>query len=151
MTRVTVSTFNNLQEAEVARLALSAEGIESFLPDAYTATIYPYATGIRLQVDEDDAEAADAVLNRVTGVTGAEYATPSDAHPWQPPAACPDCGAFEVARRQRLVTFLIFGASVAAISYTQDATLLGFYIVVAGAVFFLVGAKWKCRNCGHTW
>jgi hypothetical protein len=151
MARVTVSTFHNRQEAEMARLALSAEGIESTIADEHMARVYPYATGIRLQVDERDVDDADTVLNRITGVAGAEYAAPSDAREWQPPDSCPSCGAYAVARRQRLVAYLIFAASVASISYIQDATLIGFFIIVAGAVFFLVAASWRCKECGHTW
>jgi len=139
MALVTVTTFNHADDAELARMALEAEGIGASV------------AGVRLQVEEGDVDAADAVLNRLSGMAGAEYATPSDAGPWQPPESCPSCGANDVARRQKWVAFATFAAFVVAIGYTQDATLLGFYVVAAGAIFTLVAASWRCRECGYTW
>jgi len=139
MALVTVTTFNHADDAELARMALEAEGIGASV------------AGVRLQVEEGDVDAADAVLNRLSGMAGAEYATPSDAGPWQPPESCPSCGAADVARRQKWVAFATFAAFVVAIGYTQDATLLGFYVVAAGAIFTLVAASWRCRECGYTW
>ena len=85
------------------------------------------------------------------GMTDAEYVAPSDERPWEPPQSCPSCGAPEVVRRQKWVGFATFAAFVFAIAYTQDATLLGFYIVAAAAIFVLVAASWRCRQCGYTW
>lgn len=141
MALVTITTFNSVREAELSRMALEVEGIHAVLLE----------DGRRLQVDESDVDAADAVLNRISGVADAEYVAPSDASPWQPPQSCPNCGAPEVVRRQKWVGFAAFAAFVFAIAYTQDATLLGFYIVAAAAIFVLVAASWRCRNCGHTW
>jgi hypothetical protein len=153
MALVTISKFNQVHEAELARLALQSEGIPAFVIDAYTGGNLRemIAGGIRLQVDERDVDAADAVLNRLSGVDGAEEAAPGDAGPWQPPQTCPSCGAPEVARRQKLVAFVTVAAFILAIAYTQDATLLGFFLVVAAAIFFLVASSWRCRHCGHTW
>jgi hypothetical protein len=139
MALVTVTTFSREEDADFARLALADAGIDAIVAD------------MRLQVDENDVDAADAVLNRLTGVAGAEYATPSDAGPWQPPESCPSCGAPDVVRRQKWVAFATFAAFVFAIAWTQDSTLLGFYVVAAGAIFTLVAASWRCRECGYTW
>jgi hypothetical protein len=153
MALVTVSTFNNVHEAEMARLALESEGISAVVIDAFAGGMLGHTVtgGVRLQVDENDVDAADTVLNRLTGVAGAEYATPSDAGPWQPPQACPNCGAPEVARRQKWVAFFIVAAFVFAIAYVQDATMLGFFIVGTAAIVFLVAPSWRCRHCGHSW
>ena len=153
MALVTVSKFKSAHEAELARLALQSEGIPSFVIDAYTGGLLGEITtgGVRLQVDESDLDAADTVLNRLSGVAGAEYATPSDAGPWEPPQTCPSCGAPEVVRRQKWIAFGIMAIFVAAIAYTQDATLLGFFIIATLAIVILVSATWRCRNCGHTW
>lgn len=139
MALVTVSKFRSEDEADFARRALEVEGIAAAV------------AGTELQVDEGDVDAADVVLNRLTGVAGAEHVAPSDAGPWQPPQTCPSCGATEVMRRQKWIAFAIFAIFAFAIAYTQDATLIGFYIVAAAAVIALVAANWRCRNCGHTW
>jgi len=153
MAPITISKFNNVRDAELARLALEVEGIPAFLIDAYTGQMLGPATtgGVRLQVDESDVDKADAVLNRIAGVIDAEYVAPSDAGPWEPPQTCPNCGAAEVARRQKWIAFVIVAAFVSAIAYTQDATLLGFFIVAAAAIFFLLAPGWRCKSCGHTW
>ena len=57
----------------------------------------------------------------------------------------------DVARRQKWVAFFVIAAFTGAIAYMQDATLIGFFIVAAAAIFILVGASWRCRACGHTW
>jgi hypothetical protein len=140
MALVTLTTFHRAQDAELARMALEAEGIQAVVLD-----------DVRVQVDERDVDDADAILNRMAGVAGAELVTPSDEQPWEPPQTCPSCGAPDVARRQKWVAFFIVAAFVAAIAYVQDATLLGFYIVAACLVFFLIAPTWRCRQCGHTW
>jgi hypothetical protein len=141
MALVTITTFNSVREAELSRMALEVEGIHAVLLE----------DGRRLQVDESDVDAADAVLNRISGVADAEYVAPSDASPWQPPQTCPSCSAAEVVRRQKWVAFATFAAFVFAIAYTQDATLLGFYLVAAAAVYVLLAPSWRCRHCGNTW
>ena len=154
MALVTVMTFNHVHEAELARIALESEGIRAVVLDRFRGERLlgnTIAAGVRLQVDESDVDAADAVLNRLSGVADAEFVAPSDEGPWQPPQSCPSCGAPEVVRRQKWVGFAAFAAFVFAIAYTQDATLLGFYIVAAAAIFVLVAASWRCRQCGHTW
>jgi hypothetical protein len=153
MAPVTISKFNNVRDAELARMALEVEGIPAFLIDAYTGQMLGPTTtgGVRLQVDESDVDKADAVLNRIAGVIDAEYVAPSDAGPWEPPRTCPNCGAAEVVRRQKWIGFAVVAAFVAAISYVQDATLLGFFIIATIAVAVLVAASWRCRSCGHTW
>jgi hypothetical protein len=153
MALVTIMRFNRVHEAELARMALESEGIPAVVLDRFSGDRFfeNAPTGVRLQVNEEDAEAADAVLNHMAGLGDAEYVTPSDELPWQPPDACPNCGAPDVVRRQKWVAFCIVAAFVFAISYMQDATLLGFFIVAASAVFFLVASTWRCRQCGHTW
>ena len=139
MALVTVSKFNTAEEAELARLAL------------LSANVAAVVDGARVQVDARDVDAADAVLNRLAGVAGVEHIAPSDAGPWEPPQTCPNCGAPEVVRRQKWIAFGVFTIFVAAIAYTQDATLVGFFIIAAAAVFALVAPNWRCRHCGHTW
>jgi hypothetical protein len=153
MALVTLMTFNRVHEAELARMALEAEGIAAVVLDRFTGDRFfeNAVHGVRLQVEESDADAADAVLNRIAGMAEAEEVTPSDEEPWEPPRTCPSCGAPDVARRQKWVAFFIVAAFVFAISYMQDSTLLGFFIVAASAVFFLVASTWRCRQCGHTW
>ena len=63
---VTVATFSDLPEAELARERLELEGIRAFVLEAQTAGVMPYvtgSTGIRLQVKPGDAEQAREILD----------------------------------------------------------------------------------------
>lgn len=64
---ITLARFDWLAQAEMARCRLEACGIETFLPDEFTSSIYwHYARGlggIRLQVGAEDAEDARAILD----------------------------------------------------------------------------------------
>lgn len=153
MRLVTITTFNHVHEAELARMALEAEGIRAVVLDRFTGDRFfeNAPRGVRLQVAEEDVDDADAVLNRLTGVAEAEFVAPSDEEPWEPPETCPNCGAPDVARRQKWVAFAIVAAFVFAITYMEDVTLIGFFIVAASAIFILVAPRWRCRQCGQTW
>jgi len=67
MGMTTVATCNLLVEAQILQTTLAGSGITAFLPDELTAqtsgNVYSYAIGgIRVQVEDDDAEAARAIL-----------------------------------------------------------------------------------------
>jgi hypothetical protein len=145
---VTVSTYQRLHDAEIARMALEAEGIPAVVADAH-ATILLHES-VRLQVPEEQVDAADAVLNRMHGVADAEDVVPPP-EPAPAPNVCEQCGSPDVARRQKAVGFVIVSAFVIAIGVTQGQSIAAFFIVLALAVWTLVAASWRCRHCGHTW
>jgi hypothetical protein len=63
----TVATCNLLVEAQILQATLGGNGITAFLPDELTAqtsgNVYAYAIGgIRVQVEDEDAAAARAIL-----------------------------------------------------------------------------------------
>jgi len=145
---VTVSTYQHLHDAEMAKLALESEGIDAVVVDPH-ATLLLHDV-VRVQVREDDIEAADKVLNRMHGVDEAEEISPP-AEPQPPPDVCDACGSPDVARRQKVVAFVIVSAFVAAIGWVEGQGPAAFFIVGALAVWTFVAASWRCRNCGHTW
>ena len=63
---VTVATFPDVPEAELAKERLELEGIPAFVFGENTATILPYLNsgtgGIRLQVGADHADRAREIL-----------------------------------------------------------------------------------------
>lgn len=139
MALVTISNYHHQRDAEVARMALAAEGIEAFVIDE------------TLQVREEDVEAADAVLNRMHGVDDAEDVKPSDTQPWPEPDACEECGSTDIGRRQKWTAFFIVAAFVGAIGYVENFTIPAFFLIVALLVWAIVADAWRCRNCGRTW
>jgi hypothetical protein len=63
---ITVASFTDVSEAELARERLELEGIRAFVVDAQTAGVMPFLTsstgGVRVQVQPQDLERAREVL-----------------------------------------------------------------------------------------
>jgi hypothetical protein len=63
---VTVASFPDVPEAQLARERLELEGVQAFVIDALTAGVMPYLAGstggVRLQVVAKDAERAREIL-----------------------------------------------------------------------------------------
>jgi hypothetical protein len=68
---ITIATFENTTEAQVAKNALEAEGIRAVLGDEMTVDLFwnlsNAISGVKVQVLEDDAERALAVLEKELG------------------------------------------------------------------------------------
>jgi len=83
---ITVATFPEPMEANMARSALESAGIGVFLQGETANSLLPVAFSSRLQVRRDDEAAAREVLKSLTdapesleSVTAAEIAAESDA------------------------------------------------------------------------
>lgn len=62
---VTVATFKDLPEAQLAQERLELEGVRAFVMDGQAGAVMPYlaeSMGIRLQVEPQDAEKAKEIL-----------------------------------------------------------------------------------------
>jgi hypothetical protein len=63
---VTVATYSDVAEAQLAKERLEIEGIRAFVIDAQTAGVMPFLTsstgGVRVQVEPKDEERAREVL-----------------------------------------------------------------------------------------
>jgi hypothetical protein len=63
---VTVASYPDVAEAQLARERLETEGIRAFVIDAQTAGVMPFLTsstgGVRVQVEPKDEERAREVL-----------------------------------------------------------------------------------------
>jgi len=62
---VTVATFKDLPEAELAVERLGLEGVRAFVIDGQAGGVMPYlaeSMGIRVQVEPKDAERAKEIL-----------------------------------------------------------------------------------------
>ena len=61
----TVAQTDNIQEALFFKSLLESSGITAHLPDEFTAQNFPPAllsSGVKVQVEDEDAEAARAVI-----------------------------------------------------------------------------------------
>jgi hypothetical protein len=125
---VTIATYAKPEEAHLARLRLCREDIPAFIKDehlvqtAWTWTIL--AGGVKLQVAEDDAEQARALLRaEPVVVEGPNSSTP-----------CPKCGAEH--------TEVYF--------WPRRCAGLSFFTVLP-FMFFTRWHRWECPHCRHTW
>jgi hypothetical protein len=148
---VTIGTYGNLVDAQVAKGALEAAGIRALIVGENVAANFQLGAAIPLAVDEDDAEAAEQIVNAMIGIAHAEHVGPSDAAPPIPPAHCPSCGSPEVQRRARLPAFALVVALALGVGLATENTLAAFFVCLTAAVFFIAAAPWRCRHCGHTW
>jgi hypothetical protein len=64
---VTIASFSDVAEAELAKDRLGLEGIRAFVVGAQTAGVMPYLTGttggVRVQVEPKDVEQAKEILS----------------------------------------------------------------------------------------
>ena len=133
-----VATFSTLGEAEAAKSALDAAGIESWIADEnMVAMDWMYSNaigGVKLVVADEDAGDAEEVL--------ANAATPEEETPPQAPEIaephCPRCSATEI--------YHLHWRRLRAIS------LFGWFAAVIVVPLWLVLPKWQCDRCGlRTW
>jgi hypothetical protein len=130
---VTVERFRDLSAAIVARSALEAAEIECFLRDENTVRmdwqISNFIGGIRLQVLEEDHEAALAVL---TGLA-LEEDPASDSGAPLTSERCPHCGSTAIHRATRRR-----GLSLAALLFLSVPLPQG-------------ESVWTCEACNQQW
>lgn len=130
---VIVSTFSQPQEAHVARSALTAAGIESWLSDEHIVSanwMYSNAVGgVKLLVRAEEAETAREVL----GTTASSQPAADETHLGhdQEAIVCPRCGSHDVARRW-------LGRRLSFLSWL----LAGFPVIPALR-------RTPCHRCGH--
>src|SRR6187551_3432802 len=125
---VTIATYAKPEEAHLARLRLCREDIPAFVKGehlvqtAWTWTIL--VGGVKLQVAEEDAEEALALLRAEPVVTEGPDSSPP----------CPKCGAEQ--------TELYFWARRCA----------GLSLFIGLPLMFLTRwHRWECSSCKHTW
>ena len=129
---VTVRVFRDLPEAQLARTILESANMPCFLADENTVRMdwfYSNAIGgIKLWVNEEDAEAATALLDAeipsefaVEGV--GEYTQPS----------CPRCKSLDISYEDldKRTTFAALFAFKFPIPFKRR--------------------RWNCNACGHEW
>ena len=137
---VTVGQYRDLSEAIVARAVLEEAGIPCFLRDENTVRMdwlwSNVIGGMRLQVEEHDAAAAEALLAEPTPAS-----FPIDSGPDFQQPVCPHCGAVDVMsdnlnQKLALTGTLAYGVMLPA---------------VLPAMALRPRNVWKCNACGTRW
>jgi hypothetical protein len=78
---ITVATCSNPAEAMLLKSLLEANEITAYVPDELTAQAAPHfsGSGIRLQVDDEHADAAKKILDEAEGATSVDEPSDDDA------------------------------------------------------------------------
>lgn len=132
-----IANYPDLSTAEVARSVLEANEIAAWIPDANLAGIdWRLGTalgGVRLQVDDEDAEAARLLLAEVLHVAGEVGTAGLEAD-----ETCPHCSSTRIGpdeqRRLRMLTLLLFPL-----------------VVITLPLLLLNRGRMRCGDCCHTW
>src|SRR5947209_10102458 len=126
---VTIGRYGTIIDAQLAKSALEAAGIQAVIIGENTAAnFHHHVMSIPLAVDEDDAETAEQIVNAMLGVAHAEHIVDAP----EIEERCERCGSPEIARRQKLPAFVLFAALTFGIGAAVDNTLAAFYIFLAG-------------------
>lgn len=124
---VVIACFDSLLDAYMARNILAVEDIPCVLDNEHTAAVYNSALAlveIRLRVHEKDAHEAAALLAR-EGILA-----PPGGPVSRSGVRCPRCN----------------GGHVRPTPGTLIRALLSALIAVP-----VTGARYRCKDCGHTW
>jgi predicted RNA-binding Zn-ribbon protein involved in translation (DUF1610 family) len=127
----TIANYPDLISAQLAQSLLEAEGIMSTIPEETIAGLdWRWSTalqGIRLQVADEDAEAARALLLEREQIENQ-----------QPVDVCPKCGSADITQSQWKRKFKAVSIFVPV-------------LIVLWPLFMWIEAKMHCTACGHRW
>jgi len=146
---VTVKTYMNSLEAELAATALRREGIVCQIHGAtVNATLGIYGPGvakIEIQVLAEDAESARRMLDEIENKRRSRLQTS---------LKCPQCGGRAAQKTPRArwamwATMILCGALI-ALSGNQYA-YIGIALAGGMIIFWPVTPRWRCRECNHEW
>lgn len=132
----TIATYELVDDADIARHALEAAGIEVFLGEE-----------LKLRVRNEDAIRAGAVLDAHCAWVG-ESEVPDEPPP--PPPVC-ECEACEPIRSARASWFAYVAVMTIGFSLAFGIGQAAFFGVLAAAVYFLIADRWRCAECGASW
>jgi len=151
---VTVASYTQVFEADLARLKLEGEGISTVLAnDNFAALLGSGVAGMggaQIQVNEDDAARARAILDDVEAMRR-ERARRRE--PAAGEATCPRCGGTDVARRPvspGAIAWVL--AIVGAFALAADWRYAAGAWAAAVVLLFVAGwEEFRCRSCGCAW
>lgn len=147
---VTVGTFRTAGDAEVARNALTAAGIESYVADDHAADWLTAIAvrGIKVRVRRSDLMRATEVLESPPEPAGEVEPPEEEREP--PPNTCPNCGSDDIRRLPKLWISIAAAGLAAAFGAVFDQMEGVFYLIGAIAIFGVIAEPRRCRECGES-
>lgn len=147
---ITVASFNEPTMAHVAQIQLEAEGIESYLDNENVVGMFWHygnaLGGVKVQVREGDAEAAQLILQGPQTNEGGEVAESSDEIAMQ----CPHCDSTDVVKEKSCWHMSVLIILVALVLMMLIAGTIWLIVIFMG-IWMLQRKRWRCDACGHRW
>ncbi len=149
---VTIGTYWFIGDADVAKNALDAAGIESFVDDANIVRVNWFNAnavhGVKLRVRNVDALRAGEILN----LQCESIEEIGEAHEEIVQAdVCEMCGSADISRTPRALIFAGLAAALVAIGVAVGLTEAAFLGVIAVAIASVIAGRWHCSECGESW
>jgi transposase-like protein len=134
MALVTVCTYRDPIDAEIAKTRLEHADIPAVILDQYLPSIqwlYSFAIGgVKLKVDESDLEDAVAALTEDQSAELSQI--PESQMPLSDGDACPACGSFDV-------------------RYSKVRRNAAAFSLATGVPLIAWRRRWTCTACNHSW
>jgi hypothetical protein len=155
-----IARFATLGEAEMARSAVEAAGIDVFLGDENTVSMnwmYSQALGgVKLLVPDEDRDQAAAILasrieeGPVEGVGSAEAeAAGSPIDSVDDVLRCPACGSADLRPVPRLKLFFFLSIGLYGAAYALGQHDLGVAAIAAVTIIAVFAPSHRCGACGE--
>jgi hypothetical protein len=155
---VTLARYDRVNDAEVAQNTLSAAGIDCVFAGENIVRLEwlraNTARGIKLQVREEDADEAEAILAQAGLGNFALPNEDNDAEPMaEPPDHCAACGSSDFRRVPKMLIFVGLLAAVAGIGAAIGDILSPavFLLLISAVMIVLLDDNWRCRECSNGW
>lgn len=157
MTTTVVARFQSVGEAEIARSALDAAGIDVALDDENFIAVDWLAAnavgGVKLVVREEDRDRAATVLASPAADAAALDAEPEEmvvrATAPVEQTRCPSCGGADFQPIPRLRIFGLVCIALAAVGYIFGQFEMVLAAIAAAAIIALIAPSHRCAACGE--
>jgi hypothetical protein len=164
-----IARFSTVGEAESARSALEAAGIDCVLADDEIVAIdwlYSNAVGgVKLVVRDEDREQARNILETPSAEPDGIDSDPPDVAPLDAESAeatelppeeqdethCPACGSSEATRTPRMLLFLFLAVVLCGVGLAVGQVQIGVTAVMVVALILAMAPTRQCTACGERW
>jgi len=151
----TVATYWYVGQAELARSALEAAGIETFIDDENVVRVDWFnanaVRGIKVRVRVEDSEEADEILNSLPEMVEGEGGEAIEGSDPKAPRTCEVCGSPNVVAKTRWPHFFGISAVAIGLAIALNETMAAVFGVGAFALYMLITDRWRCQDCGEQW
>jgi hypothetical protein len=126
---ITIASFSQVIDTQLAKRKLESEGIECFIVDEHVFSIdwlYPNVVGdVKLQVNEANVGRAIEILQQTDSMEDV-FSENDEPH-------CPNCNSSDVYYER----------------FSQRLAFASWLLLIIPFPF--LKRKWKCRKCGYHW